>query len=113
MYINWQLLRKRYKTIICDPKNVNYLISLHLALLPTEPVNKLKYHLQTDNPLLPTEPVNTLEYHLQTDNPPLRLSYHCNCHYNSVRDPYEPSVGVGLGLPGHKPGVSTGAWGWA
>lgn len=51
------------------------------------------------------EPVNTLGYHLKTDYPPIRLSYHCNCHYNSVRDPYEPSIGVGLGLPGYKPGL--------
>lgn len=51
------------------------------------------------------EPVNTLGYHLKTDYPPIRLSYHCNCHYNSIRDPYEPSIGVGLGLPGYKPGL--------
>jgi hypothetical protein len=30
---------------------------------------------------------------------PLRLAYHRGNHYNSVRDPREHTVGVGLGLP--------------
>ena len=30
---------------------------------------------------------------------PLRLSYHNNNHYNSIYDPKNPSIGVGLGLP--------------
>jgi len=51
------------------------------------------------------EPVNTFSTHLRSDYPPIRLSFHWNLHYNSVRDPYEPSVGVGLGLPGYKPGL--------
>lgn len=42
----------------------------------------------------------------KTDNAPIRLSYHQNNHYNSVVDPYTATVGVGLGLAGHKPGVS-------
>lgn len=42
----------------------------------------------------------------KTDNAPIRLSYHQNNHYNSVVDPYSATVGVGLGLAGHKPGVS-------
>ena len=40
------------------------------------------------------------------DNAPIRLSYHYGVHYNSVVDPYSATVGVGLGLAGHKPGVS-------
>ena len=42
----------------------------------------------------------------KTDNAPIRLSYHQNNHYNSVVDPHTATVGVGLGLAGHKPGVS-------
>jgi len=42
----------------------------------------------------------------KTDNAPIRLSYHQNNHYNSVVDPFTATVGVGLGLAGHKPGVS-------
>mmetsp|Transcript_9808 Transcript_9808/g.32824 ORF Transcript_9808/g.32824 Transcript_9808/m.32824 type:complete len:190 (+) Transcript_9808:687-1256(+) len=33
---------------------------------------------------------------------PLRLSYHRGNHYNSVIDPKEHTVGVGLGLPGYE-----------
>ena len=55
------------------------------------------------------EPINS--FHSRTysydDNAPIRLSYHGNVHYNSVIDPYNPTVGVGLGLAGYKPGVST------
>jgi OTU domain-containing protein 5 len=35
-----------------------------------------------------------------TSNSPIRLSYHYGNHYNSVRDPESPAIGVGLGLPG-------------
>lgn len=35
---------------------------------------------------------------------PLRLSYQRGTHYNAVIDPYKASIGVGLGLAGHKPG---------
>lgn len=37
-------------------------------------------------------------------NPPIRLSYHGAIHYNSVIDPLNATVGVGLGLPGYSPG---------
>ena len=54
------------------------------------------------------EPINT--FHSRTcntdDSPPIRLSYHGNVHYNSIIDPYNPTVGVGLGLAGYKPEVS-------
>lgn len=49
------------------------------------------------------EPLNIFQGMYETDNPPLRLSYHYGNHYNSVRDPDNPSVGVGLGLPDFKP----------
>jgi len=44
-----------------------------------------------------------------TKNPPIRLSYHFGNHYNSVRDPENPAVGVGLGLPGYNPEAYTKA----
>ena len=37
-----------------------------------------------------------------TSSKPLRLSYHDNNHYNSIRDPKDSSVGVGLGLPANQ-----------
>lgn len=57
------------------------------------------------------EPINTFfsRSHNNDDNPPIRLSYHGNVHYNSIIDPYNPTVGVGLGLAGYKPDVSTDA----
>lgn len=51
------------------------------------------------------EPINTFHASYQSDYEPIRLSYHCNIHYNSVIDPYNPSVGVGLGLAGYNPKV--------
>ena len=50
--------------------------------------------------------MNTFDTAYKTDNPPIRLSYHGNVHYNSIVDPYSASIGVGLGLPEFKPGVS-------
>ena len=54
----------------------------------------------------PAEPVNIFFGVYKTDNPPIRLSYHSGIHYNSVVDPNKATIGVGLGLAGHKPGVS-------
>jgi hypothetical protein len=51
------------------------------------------------------EQVNLFHQQYSTDNPPIRLSYHNRNHYNSVIDPNNPSVGVGLGLPQLQPGV--------
>lgn len=52
------------------------------------------------------EPINIFHGIYKTDNAPIRLSYHQNNHYNAVIDPYSATIGVGLGLAGHKPGVS-------
>jgi hypothetical protein len=41
----------------------------------------------------------------KTDNEPIRLSYHCAIHYNSIIDPWRPTAGHGLGLPDLQPGV--------
>lgn len=53
-----------------------------------------------------SDPINIFFGVYKTDNAPIRLSYHHGIHYNSVVDPYTATVGVGLGLAGHKPGVS-------
>ena len=53
------------------------------------------------------EPSNIFHGAYKTDCEPIRISYHQNVHYNSVIDPYKATIGVGLGLPGHIPGVST------
>ncbi|XP_014095246.2 serine-rich adhesin for platelets isoform X2 [Bactrocera oleae] len=37
----------------------------------------------------------------------LRLSYQRGSHYNAILDPYNATVGVGLGLAGHKPDLQT------
>ncbi|CAG7731651.1 unnamed protein product [Allacma fusca] len=53
-----------------------------------------------------TEPINIFHGTVKTDNEPIRLSYHRGVHYNSIVDPYKATVGVGLGLPGHCPGLA-------
>lgn len=55
------------------------------------------------------EPINTFisqSHRSSDDNPAIRLSYHGNVHYNSLVNPYAPTVGVGLGLAGYKPGFA-------
>lgn len=54
---------------------------------------------------LKLEPINIFHNQYSTDNPPIRVSYHNGNHYNSVIDPKNPSIGVGLGLPNLEPGV--------
>jgi len=51
-------------------------------------------------------PVNIFHGQYATDNAPIRLSYHHGNHYNSVFNPNNPSVGVGLGLPDFEPGLA-------
>ncbi len=58
-----------------------------------------------------SEPINIFFGVYKTDSAPLRLSYHGSIHYNSVVDPYNATVGVGLGLAGFKPGVRCGGKG--
>ncbi|EDW72753.1 uncharacterized protein Dwil_GK17016 [Drosophila willistoni] len=43
----------------------------------------------------------------QPGYPPLRLSYQRGSHYNAILDPYNATVGVGLGLAGYKPALQT------
>lgn len=52
------------------------------------------------------EPINTFHGIHQNEDEPIRVSYHRNIHYNSVVNPNKATIGVGLGLPSFKPGVS-------
>ena len=51
------------------------------------------------------EPINIVHGMYKTDNEPIRLSYHCGVHYNSVIDPWRPTACHGLGFPDLEPGV--------
>jgi OTU domain-containing protein 5 len=51
------------------------------------------------------EPINIVHGMYKTNNEPIRLSYHCGVHYNSIIDPWRPTAGHGLGLPDLEPGV--------
>merc|ERR1712107_78738 len=61
------------------------------------------------------EPINIFQ-HIQNRpgveselNIPIRLCYHRGVHYNSLTDPNNVNLGVGLGLPGLKPGIENKA----
>lgn len=56
--------------------------------------------------LFSAEPINTFHGIHQNEDEPIRVSYHRNIHYNSVVNPNKATIGVGLGLPSFKPGVS-------
>lgn len=54
------------------------------------------------------EPINTFNSEqLRNGCAPLRLSYQHGSHYNAIIDPYNATVGVGLGLAGYKPEMQT------
>ncbi|XP_009470819.1 PREDICTED: OTU domain-containing protein 5, partial [Nipponia nippon] len=57
-----------------------------------------------------TEPINTFHGIQHNEDEPIRVSYHRNIHYNSVVNPNKATIGVGLGLPSFKPGVSLNDW---
>ena len=55
------------------------------------------------------EPINIFQHIPRSDSElsiPIRLCYHRGVHYNSLVDPNNASLGVGLGLPGLKPGIN-------
>lgn len=52
-----------------------------------------------------SEPINIFQGP-KSDNEPIRLSYHKSVHYNSIVNPFKPTVGVGLGLPAYEPGLA-------
>jgi OTU domain-containing protein 5 len=53
-------------------------------------------------------PLQPMNFHAEykTNDPPIRLSFHDGNHYNAVIDPLVPTAGLGLGLPGLKPGLA-------
>lgn len=63
-------------------------------------------HLSLSCHLSLPEPINTFHGIHQNEDEPIRVSYHRNIHYNSVVNPNKATIGVGLGLPSFKPGVS-------
>ena len=59
--------------------------------------------------ILFAEPINIFQHIPQSESEvsiPMRLCYHRGVHYNSLVDPNNASLGVGLGLPGLKPGIN-------
>mmetsp|Transcript_7591 Transcript_7591/g.18659 ORF Transcript_7591/g.18659 Transcript_7591/m.18659 type:complete len:785 (-) Transcript_7591:72-2426(-) len=53
-----------------------------------------------------SSPLNIFHAEYKTGDVPIRLSYHDGNHYNAVIDPLMPTAGLGLGLPGLKPGYA-------
>jgi OTU domain-containing protein 5 len=51
------------------------------------------------------EPINIFQSDYK-DQFPIRLSYHDGNHYNAIVDPLVPTAGLGLGMPGLKPGLA-------
>lgn len=51
-------------------------------------------------------PINIFQGDYKTSDDPIRLSYHDGNHYNAIIDPYKPTAGLGLGLPGLQPGLA-------
>jgi len=51
-------------------------------------------------------PLNIFHAEYKTADAPIRLSYHDGNHYNAVIDPFCPTAGLGLGLPGLEPGLA-------
>ena len=52
------------------------------------------------------QPINIFQSEYKTVEIPIRLSYHDGNHYNAIIDPYMPTAGLGLGMPGLKPGLA-------
>jgi hypothetical protein len=57
-------------------------------------------------PTSKAKPLNIFHAEYKTADAPIRLSYHDGNHYNAVIDPLVPTAGLGLGLPGLKPGLA-------
>lgn len=72
-------------------------------LLHRQPIREKRPH---HAPPPPAEPINTFHGIHQNNDEPIRVSYHRNIHYNSVVNPNKATIGVGLGLPAFKPGVT-------
>lgn len=77
-------------------------------------ISPVSYFLQILNYILIslcfpfTAPINIFNSEqLNNGYAPLRLSYQRGSHYNAIIDPYNATVGVGLGLAGYKPELQT------
>lgn len=75
----------------------NHIEMIALSELYNRPIEVYEYSM---------EPINIVHGMYKTDNEPIRLSYHCGVHYNSIIDPWRPTAGHGLGFPNLEPGVS-------
>jgi len=73
----------------------NHIEMIALSELYNRPIEVYEYSI---------EPINIVHGMYKTDNEPIRLSYHCGVHYNSIIDPWRPTAGHGLGLPDLEPG---------
>jgi len=51
-------------------------------------------------------PINIFQSEYKTSDIPIRLAYHDGNHYNAIVDPFLPTAGLGLGLPGLEPGLA-------
>ena len=104
LFVLWQSCDLKVNpptSLSCSFLSLPYLLPLSISTIPSPSPSP------PPSPFfLYPEPINIFHGVYKNDNSPIRLSYHGNVHYNSVVDPYEPSVGVGLGLAGYKPGVS-------
>ena len=74
----------------------NHIEMIALSELYNRPIEVYEYSM---------EPINIVHGMYKTDNEPIRLSYHCGVHYNSISDPWRPTAGHGLGFPDLEPGV--------
>jgi hypothetical protein len=86
-------------SVIFDLYPLTFILSFDLCTFTT-------LSLLLSHSFVSVDPINIFFGVYKSDNAPLRLSYHGSIHYNSVVDPFKATIGVGLGLAGHKPGVS-------
>lgn len=76
---------------------------------PIEVYTPPSFDLQSSSETSGSAPVlQPMNFHAEykTTDPPIRLSFHDGNHYNAVVDPLVPTAGLGLGLPGLKPGLA-------
>lgn len=91
------LVRKRRPDVEGNHVELQAISEIYLR-----PIEIYEYSTEPKNIFNPRiEPSSSLE-----PNAPLRLSYHGSSHYNSVVDPLNATIGVGLGLPGYSPGAA-------
>lgn len=78
----------------------------HLEIQAASEIYNRRIHVYDDSS---DEPINAFSAPAPPDGvraAPLRLTYHGRSHYNALVDPAAPDVGLGLGLPGYRPGLA-------